>query len=177
MINSSDRSTRSLEIEIKLKGRVWWRSAKSFARDPALSLVINETQSIRSEDLFYLRRMGKTFQLCLLACRHMLEGQRVLFKSEDQHQYDAAFKVCCEILEKSFPNESLWTTRKVPSYSISSIMTGGSIQFMSTEKSDRGYNPTIILEDTLLESSNVSHVPVVNSRTYLLNLLREEPNE
>ena len=73
--------TQPLKFEIEEKGTVWWKNPKIIVSSALLHNFLDEELSTEDKEdaIRNMRRMGKTFQACLLACRHLLSGAKVSF--------------------------------------------------------------------------------------------------
>ena len=163
----------SLQLVVRKTGKAWWKPAYEVAQKVALQQLL---ERLPGEDRFEYRRMGKTFQACLLAIRHMLKGERVSFRVSDSRAEESAYKQCLEILNKSFIEiDRVWVSRTKPSHSISLEPLNGCIQFCSHRSHESGFHPQIVIEDfhTFSEVNWAEPTcPKVVSVVHLLNILK-----
>lgn len=168
----------ALEVKINVTGNVWWTPAKEHAKEILFQHYMSRDE-LAGQDIEGMRRMGKTFQVCLASVRHMLKGKKVIIRTANTSMAQNIQATICNIVKKSFSSAIVVDLQKkiTPSYSVSYPPTRGSIQIATMPRDEQGFPADFIFEDEL-EYGNVTHMwtnrsgaPRYTSKQFLKSIL------
>jgi hypothetical protein len=172
-----------LELKITKRGRGWWKPARAFAAEATLQTCLQKEELGHDDfidSIVGMRRMGKSFQACLESCRVALQGENVLYRCGHYALKSYARGLCLEILERSFPSDTVVKQGAVKTDRI--LLTNGkAIRFSTTAENEKGYSPKIIFEDEVHpnQGQNGEYWPhhngvkAISTHRYLLSVLKE----